>query len=275
MARRVQFNNNLMVLFVDNIYFNFNLSGIITKGKTKFFLRNKLYVRLLYRNQINLNVKIMKLKLKSDKKSQLLDAANEFYSEILRGCQLIHDCIHDLINNKMDKKKLDEVINAEHSADRAKEKYINLLYKDQRALPFLVEDRYRLIKYLDFISDITEDLARGLKIYPFELYNDIKEDLQRLNDIYVETIEVLIKMVNLMETDFKTAYQKSFDIETLKRNGREAKYKILGLIYQKSKERTLRIYLTSKICTKIFDIIISAEEISDFLRSLIVKYPSK
>ncbi len=217
----------------------------------------------------------MKLKLKSDKKSQLLDASNEFYSEILRGCQLLHGCIHDLINNKMDKKNLDEVINAEHSADRAKEKYINFLYKDHRALPFLVEDRYRLIKYLDIISDKTEDLARGLKIYPFELYDDIKEDLKILIDLFGEAIETLIKMVNLMETDFKTAYQKSFDIENLKRSGREAKYKILGIIYQKSKERSLRIYLTSKICIKIFDIIINAEEISDFLRSLIVKYPSK
>lgn len=217
----------------------------------------------------------MKLKLKSDKKSQLRDAANKFYNEILRGCQILHGCINDLINNKIDKNKLDEVINAEHSADRAKEKYINLLYKDQRALPFLVEDRYRLIKYLDSISDKTEDLARGLKIYPFELYDDIKEDLKTLNDLSEESIDSLIKMVNFMETDFKTAYQKSFEIETLKRGGRETKYKILGLIYQKSKERSLRIYLTSKICIKLFDIIINTEEISDFLRSLIVKYPSK
>jgi hypothetical protein len=78
-----------------------------------------------------------------------------------------------------------------------------------------------------------------------------------------------------METDFKIAYDKSFQIETLKRSGREAKYNILGIIYQKPEEKSLRVYLTSKICIKIFDMIVRAEEISDFLRSLIVRYPSK
>ena len=78
-----------------------------------------------------------------------------------------------------------------------------------------------------------------------------------------------------METDFNKAYQKSFNIEPLKRSARSAKYDILEIIYQKSQERTLRVYLTSKICIKMFDMIERAEEISDFLRSLIIKYPSK
>ncbi|MFX1377656.1 MAG: DUF47 family protein [Promethearchaeota archaeon] len=217
----------------------------------------------------------MKLKLKSEKRNQLLNAASEFNNEVLNGSLLLHDCITDLVNEKLDKKRLDKVIECEHNADRAKEKYIDLLYKDQRALPFLVEDRYRLIKYLDFVSDGSEELAMGLKVYPFDLFDDIRDKVKILNDLYQETIDTLIDMVNLMETDFKTAYQKSFHIETLKRSAREAKYNILEKIYQKPKEKSLRVYLTSKICIKMFDMIIRAEEISDFLRSLIVKYPSK
>ncbi|MHA2006355.1 MAG: DUF47 family protein [Promethearchaeota archaeon] len=217
----------------------------------------------------------MKLKLKKDKRSALINAANEFHKDVLGGSQLLHECIDDLINNKKNKKKLDEVVQCEHNADNAKEKYINLLYKDRRALPFLIEDRYRLIKYLDIISDKSEELARGLLVYPFELFDDIKKDMKIINDLYLETIETLIEMVNLMETDFKIAYDKSFQIETLKRSGREAKYNILGIIYQKPEEKSLRVYLTSKICIKIFDMIVRAEEISDFLRSLIVRYPSK
>ncbi|MFX0105116.1 MAG: DUF47 family protein [Candidatus Hodarchaeota archaeon] len=217
----------------------------------------------------------MKLKLKSDKRNQLLNAASEFNDEVLNGSLLLHDCINDLVNEKRDKKKLDKIIECEHNADRAKEKYIDLLYRDQRALPFLVEDRYRLIKYLDIISDSSEELAMGLKVYPFELFDDIKAEMKKINDLYQETIDTLVDMVNLMETDFKTAYQKSFHIETLKRSAREAKFKILEVIYQKPEEKSLRVYLTSKICIKIFDMILRAEEISDFLRSLIVKYPSK
>ncbi|MFX1323346.1 MAG: DUF47 family protein [Promethearchaeota archaeon] len=217
----------------------------------------------------------MKLKLKSDKKSQLLEAASKFNMEVLEGSLLLHDFINDLLGGKVDKKKLDNVIQCEHNADVAKENYINILYKDKRALPFLIEDRYRIIKYLDIVSDNSEELARGLKVYPFELFDDIKEDMKTINDIYQETIDSLIDMVNLMETDFKTAYEKSFHIETLKRKARQAKYDILGTIYQKPEEKSLRVYLTSKICIKMFDMIVRAEEISDFLRSLIVKYPSK
>jgi predicted phosphate transport protein (TIGR00153 family) len=217
----------------------------------------------------------MKLKLKSDKRSQLLNAAKEFNGEVLNGSLLIHECINDLVNGKIKRKELDDVILCEHKADRAKEKYIDLLYKDQRSLPFLVEDRYRLIKYLDIVSDNSEELARGLKVFPFELFDDIKKEVKLLNDLYQETINTLIDMVNLMETDFKTAYQRSFQIEKLKRGAREAKYSVLDIIYKKSQEKSLRVYLTSKICIKIFDMITRAEEISDFLRSLIIKYPSK
>ena len=217
----------------------------------------------------------MKLKLFKDKQGQLLSVASKFNNEVLNGSLILHDCINDLISGKIVKKKLDEVIQCERNADIAKEEYINLLYKDKRALPFLLEDRYRLIKYLDIISDYSEELARGLKVFPFDLFDDIKDDMKKLNDIYQKTIDNLVDTVNLMENDFKTAYEKSFRIEILKRDGREAKYEILGLIYKKSKEKSLRVYLTSKICIKIFDMIVRAEEISDFLRSLIIKYPTK
>jgi len=215
------------------------------------------------------------MKLLKDKKNKLLNVANEFHTQVVKGSDLLHECINDLIKGKLSKDKLEEVIKCEHEADIAKEKYINVLYMDKRALPFLVEDRYRLIKYIDDISDRSEELARSLQVFPFDCYDDIKKEMQKLNDTCEESVKLLIEMMTLMETDFKTAYQKSFDIETLKRNGRKSKFKILAVIYQKSEEKSLQIYLTSKICIKLFDMVANAEEISDFLRSLIVKYPSK
>ncbi len=215
------------------------------------------------------------MKLRQDKKKRLIEAAEKFHSEVLKGSDLLHECINDLIKGKMSEDKLNEVIECEHAADQAKENYIKILYQDRRALPFLVEDRYRLIKYLDNVSDDSEELARGLKVYPFELYDDIKKDMQTINDLYDQSVGILVEMIGLMENDFKTAYEKSFEIEKLKRNAREAKYCILDVIYQKSEAKSIQVYLTSKICIKIFDMIQKAEEISDFLRSLIVKYPSK
>ncbi|MFW9989476.1 MAG: DUF47 family protein [Candidatus Odinarchaeota archaeon] len=215
------------------------------------------------------------MKLLNDKKKKILDAANEFDALVLKGSALLHESINDLIKGKLSKDKLEEIIKCEHEADTAKENYIKVLYMDKRALPFLVEDRYRLIKYLDIVSDRSEELARGLQVFPFDCYDDIKDDLKILNDTYEQSIKLLIKMINLMETDFKSAFEKSFEIETLKRTGRQAKFRILEVIYKKSEEKSLQIYLTSKICIKLFDMIANAEEISDFLRSLIIKYPSK
>ncbi|MFX1373963.1 MAG: DUF47 family protein [Promethearchaeota archaeon] len=218
---------------------------------------------------------VNRMKLLKEKKNKLLEVANEFHAQVLKGSNLLHNCINDLIEGKLNKDKLEEVIKCEHEADLAKENYINTLYMDRRALPFLVEDRYRIIKYLDIVSDKSEDLARNLQVFPFDCYDEVKEAIKKLNDIYEEIIKLLIKMINLMETDFKAAYDKSFEIEALKRKGREAKFNILNVIYQKSEEKSLKIYLTSKICIKLFNMISNAEEISDFLRSLIVKYPSK
>jgi len=205
----------------------------------------------------------------------LIKIGKEFNEEVLKGVTLLHECISDcIVSNKCDEKKAAEVIQIEHIGDRVKDRYIDTLYKDKRALPFLVEDRFRILKYLDVISDTTEDVAYMLKIYPFEIYEDIKEDLKILNDTFKETVELLIQAVNLMETDFKSAFQKSFNIESLKRKARDYKYKILEVLYKKQ-DRSLNIYMTSKLCIKLFDMVARAEEISDFLRSLIVKYPSK
>jgi predicted phosphate transport protein (TIGR00153 family) len=213
--------------------------------------------------------------MKLKKENPLIKIGRSFNQEVLKGVNLLHECINDCIEtNKCDEAKATQVITIEHIGDRIKDQYIEVLYKDKRALPFLVEDRYRLIKYLDVISDTTEDVAYILRIIPFEFYDDIKENLKILNDVFKETVSTLIDMAELMETDFKTAFQKSFNIETLKRKGRDYKYKILEVLYQKD-DRSLKVYLISKICIKLFDMILRAEEISDFLRSLIVKYPSK
>ena len=40
----------------------------------------------------------MKLNLKKDKRSQLLNAANDFQSEVLKGSHLLHDFINELIS---------------------------------------------------------------------------------------------------------------------------------------------------------------------------------
>ena len=207
-------------------------------------------------------------------KVNIRDINKEFLAELSKGINVLQECMNDLIENKLDESKLDVVITCEHNCDRIKEKFIEILFKDKKALPFLVEDRYKIMNALDDISDKTEGIARHLKVFPFEIFQEIKEEMKKLNDNSKEVVDILIDCVDLMETDFDAAYQKTFNIETLKRKARHSKYDILEIIYKK-KEEALRVILTSNLINQIFDLIGMTEKISDFLRGLILKYPNQ
>ena len=45
-------------------------------------------------------------------------------------------------------------------------------------------------------------------------------------------------------------------------------------LYEK-KDDALKVYITEDIVSKMFDIVAIAEDFSDYLRGLIIKYPSK
>lgn len=208
------------------------------------------------------------------KKSNLEAKAKEFYQSVLNCVEGLNENVKDLIEENLDKMKLIEVIKCEQKCDRLKEDYITRLFKEKRALPFMVEDRYKIITSLDSIADISEETARLIKIFPFKLIDEIKDDLRKLNQTCLEIVKNLINLVELMEDDFSTAYQRTFYIEILKRNAREYNYNILEILFQRT-DKTLIIYLTSKLSVLLFDLVGAAEELSDYLRGLIVKYPAK
>ncbi len=209
-----------------------------------------------------------------EKKNDLIEVSEEYQRELLKCMEALHESVDTLIENKISHTILDEVIACEHACDQLKERYIEVIYKQKRALPFLIEDRYKIINGLDNIADKSEGLARHLKIYPFEFYQDIKEEMTQLNNITLETIKNLIEVVALMETDFSTALTKTFKSEEFKREARNSKYTLLEIIYKKT-DNALKSVITAGLVSKMFDIVAMAEEFSDYLRGLIIKYPSK
>ena len=84
------------------------------------------------------------------KKKQDIDAINkEFQEEIRNGAERLYNYMTDFIDNRLDNidEKFHKIIMQEKLCDRIKESYIEGLFKDKRALPFLVEDRYKIITY--------------------------------------------------------------------------------------------------------------------------------
>ncbi|MEJ2248231.1 MAG: DUF47 family protein [Candidatus Lokiarchaeota archaeon] len=208
------------------------------------------------------------------KVSKLDKIIEEFRKETLNGCKQLHSYLTKFIHKKHKDEKLDDVIEYEYNCDRLKEEYIKLLYEDKRALPFLVEDRYNIITMVDGINDRVEFIARFLQINPFELYENISDDFQELIDTYKECVTELINLVNLVETSFEQANKKTFEIEELKRIGRTLRFKILKVIYKETRNPT-RISLISQLVKDIYDIISWSEEVSDYIRGLIIKYPNR
>lgn len=214
------------------------------------------------------------MKLIKEKVNPLDEINKNFLAKTSEAAKILHDRIADLIDGKLDKEGLKGIILCEKECDRLKEEYFKILFKDKKALPFLVEDRYKIITMVDHMTGKNELVARFIRAFPFSIYDDLKEQMRELNKLYLQGIEDTIDCVSLMEAGFDKAFEKTFEIESDRRNAKKLKYRIFDKLYQK-KDNVLQIYLTSKLVAYTYDVLDAAEDIADYLRGLIIKYPSK
>jgi predicted phosphate transport protein (TIGR00153 family) len=212
--------------------------------------------------------------LLKQKKNPLFDINKEFLVETRNGSAVLLNIVLQYTENKLNKDEISTLIESERKCDRLKEKYVQVLFKEKRALPFLVEDRYNILMMIDGINDRMEIFARYLNVNPFPLFKDIKDEFRDLSKTCVKSIEELINCATLIETNFEEAYKTTFKIEELKRIVRTAKFNLLEKLFQMQDE-PIKIYIISKLVSFIYDITSWVEETSDFLRGLIIRYPSK
>ena len=212
--------------------------------------------------------------MKKEELKSIDQISKEYNEEVLRGATLLHELMKDFINHELDKEELDGVIQAEKNCDRIKDRYIQVLFQDKRALRFLVEDRYKIITLVDEALGKTEFLARFLQIYPFELYDDITKKFSRMCDICLDLMKSLLETLNLMETNFDEAYEGTFKIEKTRREARTIRFNLLEITYKKTDNPT-KVYLTSLLINNLYEIISHVEDIADYLRGLIIKYPAR
>ncbi|MCJ7651267.1 MAG: DUF47 domain-containing protein [Candidatus Lokiarchaeota archaeon] len=214
------------------------------------------------------------MKLGKEKKNELDEINREFLSETLNGSALLYDAMTQFIDGKLKKDVLDGIIEAEHKCDEIKDKFTQTLYKDKRALPFLVEDRYNIFMMVDQVNDKMEFFARFLKTNPFKLYDEVKDEFRNLCSACSQSVEKLIDCATLIETDFSGAYKITYEIEEFKRKARTAKFNLLETLF-KMDDNPTKVYITAKLVTYLYEIASWSEETSDYLRGLIIKYPSR
>ena len=214
------------------------------------------------------------MKMFKEKKNALDDINKEFLAETLNGSALLHEALSTFTDDKLKKESLEGVIQAERKCDEIKERYVQVLFKEKRALPFLVEDRYNILMMVDTANDRMEFFSRFLAVYPFKLYKEIKSEFSELCGSCAKSVEQLVNCATLIETDFDGAYKITFEIEETKRQARTAKFNLLEILYKMTDNPT-KVYLTSKLVTYMYDIVSWVEETSDYLRGLIIRYPSR
>ncbi len=115
------------------------------------------------------------MKLLKEKKNELDLINKEFLAETLNGSALLHEALSTFVDDKLKIESLEGVIKVEKKCDALKEKYVQVLYRDKKALPFLVEDRYNILMMIDTVNDKMEFFSRFLGVYPFKLYKEIKD----------------------------------------------------------------------------------------------------
>ena len=212
------------------------------------------------------------------KKSELSKINEEFQEGIRSGAEKLFNYMMDFIDGDLKKvdERFQEVILCEKACDRLKEKYVEVLFKEKRALPFLVEDRYKIVNSVDKILNMSEAIARYMQALPegFEFFEDIREDMHKMNKFCLEAVNQLLNCTLLMETDFKAAYDLTFEVEKWRRDAHDLKFDMLEKIFKK-KDEPLRVNLTWKVVVLIFNVIEWVEQISDYLRGLVIKYPGK
>lgn len=209
-------------------------------------------------------------------KRKLEDVKDDFLKEFTNATKTLNRLINEFLEGKLNKGELQEVINSEKKCDRLKEEYIEQLFKKKRALPFIVEDRYKMILKLDAVIDSIEIVARYLGIYPFAMIKEINKDFSTLNKLLLDTAIALIECSRLIETDFNQARDKTMEIEDLRRDAFNLKFDLLENLFGLEKEKDpKKIFLTSELITQMYSVIGRSEELADYLEGLIIKYPNK
>ncbi len=201
------------------------------------------------------------------------EVSKEYYIEFMKGAKLMHQLCIDFTQQKLNKNDLDMIIECESHCDRIKEEYIEILFKSKRALPFLVEDRYKIITYVDQVLGRIEYLSRFLKIYPFDLDKDYIKQFKELSDIILTIIEEMIETLHLIENNFDEAFKKTYTIQSQRGDARKIRFSILERIYKNTDSN--KLFLASELVNNLYHIAGFVEDIADYLRGLIIKYPSR
>ncbi|MFX1293856.1 MAG: DUF47 domain-containing protein [Promethearchaeota archaeon] len=207
-----------------------------------------------------------------DKKSRIEDIMYDYNQTMVEAITVFNEAIHLLSDDKIEEfeSKVKEITQIEAKSDRLKEKLIELFIK-RETMAFSRADRIDLVDEIDYILDRIEYCARTIQTHPIKTYAPIAKDFKKYSNDLAEIVKTLSGAINMAETDLKKAIEATKLIESLRRSARSHSFEIMKdiLKFEFSNLEKILLYTTTKYLLGILD---KAEEVSDFLRKIAIKY---
>ncbi|NHI94216.1 MAG: DUF47 family protein [Candidatus Lokiarchaeota archaeon] len=165
-----------------------------------------------------------------------------------------------------------KVITLEKKGDRVEEKFIEYLYKGG-AVHFSKTDKLTLSAKIDKILNMEELVARYLMAQPKSILIEktVSEDIKKLSNSIVKTIETLRECVLLINKDFDEAKRYSRKVEDERREARNLEWKILNDLLN-LKELNVHTLLIKQIVELYVMVADKAESLADFIDTIVIKY---
>ena len=209
-----------------------------------------------------------------DSKNKALELFKEHRNKV-KECIVNLEKVFKALYEKGDCNTICEtLIKNEAEADRLKEQLIELMFKGT-FLPLTGEDRLQLIEMNDNVADAAEKTIRALKAYIpwlWDIDQNLKKEIWQLSRKVTELSEHLAKSMELLADDFKGAFDAAENVEKIRRDIRNKGYELIEQLFKQKNSDIGATLLVKETILDILNVADVAEEASDFITAIVVKY---
>jgi predicted phosphate transport protein (TIGR00153 family) len=164
----------------------------------------------------------------------------------------------------------DEIVKAERRCDDIKEELINSIFAKGAYLPQATEDRHRLVRYMDNIVNKTEVVIRRLcarEDFPAR----IPHEMPLLAEKVHQCTDYLQDALKYLDSDYEKARKYAVKVDNAREEARDLDFHIFGRINSPDYDAK-DAYYCYKISVSLVVVAEAAEQTSDYIQTMTVKY---
>lgn len=202
------------------------------------------------------------------------ESIREFIDAVVLSVSKLQNAI-DLYIEKDGKafvKAVDSVALAEQDADDMRRRLESSIFKF-KLLPYSRTDYISLLEMTDDIADKAEICAKFLDVYNPKMSKKTAISITKLMSETLGTVETLKDCILALDSNLALAREKADETEKQRELVRKLEFDTLRLVFSERSKDLTKFTLQHIVCI-IGEIADKAEEVSDFVSALSVKYQS-